>query len=72
MWRNETNADIKEREAAANEVLDAFRLHTRAKEQPMLDVFQHLIIAELEEKQEAHLVGRTNPTRAAVAVYAKL
>ncbi len=72
MWKNETKADIKEREAAANEILDNFHLHTRAPKQPMLDVFQHPIIAELEEKQEAHLAGRTKPTRTAVAVYAKL
>jgi hypothetical protein len=41
----------------ADEALDGFRLHTRAKEQPMLEVFQHPIIAELVEKQEVHLAG---------------
>lgn len=56
MWRNETNADIKEREAAANKVLDDFRLHTRTKEQPMINIFQHPIIVKLEEKK-VHLAG---------------
>jgi len=68
-----TDEIIREREAAANEVLDAFHLHTRVNEQPMLDVFQHPIIEELEEKQEAHLAGGTKSTRAAVsAVYYEL
>lgn len=52
-----TDEILFEREAAANEVLDDFRLHTRAYKQPMLDVFQHPIIAEFEEKQEVHLTG---------------
>ena len=52
-----TDEILFEIQDTANEVLDGFRLHTRAKEQPMLDVFQHPIIAEFEEKQEVHLAG---------------
>ena len=69
MWKNETKAGIKEREAAANEVLDDFRLHTRVHKQPMLNVLQHQIIAELEKKQAAHLVGRAKPTRTGQLLY---
>jgi len=52
-----TDEILFEREATANEVLDDFCLQTRAKNQPMLDVFQHPIMAEFEEKQEVHLAG---------------
>jgi hypothetical protein len=45
------------RESAANEALDRFHLQTRAKNQPMLDVFQHPIMVEIEEKQEVPLAG---------------